>query len=75
MICVNLKSCTTGELLFKFSLGQNRDQIVPDSTEKLFQSDRRDGRYVCDFGEGGVHAIRHLHLQKFSASHKELMSP
>ena len=30
---------------------------------------------VPDFGEGGVHAIKRLSYKRFSASHKELMSP
>ena len=33
------------------------------------------GQYICDFGEGGVHTIKCLFLQKVSASHKEQMSP
>ena len=27
---------------------------------------------ICDFGEGGFHATRHLSYKRFSASHKEL---
>ena len=30
---------------------------------------------VPDFGEGGIHAIKRLSYKRFSASHKELMSP
>ena len=34
-----------------------------------------EGQYICDFGEGRVHAIKHTFLQKVAASHKEQMSP
>ena len=31
---------------------------------------------MCDFGEGGVHAIEHLFYKRyFSASYEQLMSP
>ena len=33
------------------------------------------GQYVCDFGEGRVHAIEHKFSQNLSASHKEQWSP
>ena len=32
------------------------------------------GQYICDFGEGGVHTIKHIFLQ-VSASHEEEISP
>ena len=35
----------------------------------------REGQYILNFGEGGVHAIKHLSLQRFSASQEKLMSP
>ena len=31
--------------------------------------------YICDFGEGGVHAIKHIFSQKVATSHKEQSSP
>ena len=35
-----------------------------------------EGQYICDFSEGGVHAIKHIQfLQKVAASHKEQVSP
>ena len=34
-----------------------------------------EGQYVCDFGDGRVHAIKHKFSQKLSASHKEQWSP
>ena len=33
------------------------------------------GQPICYFAEGRVHLIKYLSLQKFSASHKELMLP
>ena len=31
--------------------------------------------YICNFGEGEVHAIKHIFLQKVSARHEEHTSP
>ena len=62
----------------KFYLGQNEacgpGDSTSDSSEKLFQrgSERVN---IWDFGERGVHAIKHLSYERFSASCKELMSP
>ena len=52
-------------------MGQNEDYSPgdsnSDSSEKLLQRGRgQEGQYICDFGEGGVHAII---FQKFSAGH------
>ena len=30
---------------------------------------------ICDFGEEGVHGIKHLSYKRFSAGHEELTSP
>ena len=30
------------------------------------------GQYICDFGEGGIHAIKHIFSQKVSASFMKL---
>ena len=44
--------------------GQNEDyslgDSISDSSEKLLQSGRGEGQYTCDFGERGVHAIKHI---------------
>lgn len=39
----------------------SRDSIS-DSSEELLQRGRVEGQHVCDFGEGEVHAIRHIPL-------------
>ena len=58
----------------KFYLGQNEDCSPGDNasniSEKPFQISREEGEYICDFGEGRVHAFT-LFFQKFSASHEE----
>ena len=36
--------------------------------EKLLLRGRGDGQYICDFGEGGMYATRHIFSQKVSAS-------
>ena len=40
----------------KCSLGDN----ISDSFEKLLQRGRGEGQDICNFGEGGVHAINHI---------------
>ena len=37
----------------------------------MLQRGREEGQYMCDFGEGGIHAIKHIFFQKLSASHLE----
>ena len=47
-----------------FYLEQNEDYSlkdnISDSSEKLLQRGRGEGQYIVDFGEGGVHAIKHI---------------
>ena len=50
-------------------------ETVPQVTEKLLQRGEGRGQYIGNFGEEGVHVIKYLSLQKFSASDEELMSP
>ena len=50
------------------------DSSTSDSSERLLQRGR-EGQYRIDFGDGGVYAIKHMFLQKVSASHEELSSP
>ena len=59
----------SGDLSFIW--GQNEDcspgDSTSDSSEKLLQ--RRGGMAsVCDFGEGGLHAVEHIFSQKDSTS-------
>ena len=39
---------------------ESLEDSTSDSSEKLFQRRRGKGQYVCDFGKGGVHALRHV---------------
>ena len=34
--------------------------VTADSSEKPLQRDRGDCGCICDFGEGGVHAIKYM---------------
>ena len=48
---------------------QNNEDCSPgdrtsDSSEKLLQRGSGKGQYICDFGEGGVHAIKHIFFCK-----------
>ena len=58
------KKSTTWVLQLKFYLGQNEKCSLRDSTsdssEKLLQRSRREGQYIWDFGEGGIHAIGNI---------------
>ena len=52
------------------------DRIL-DNSEKLLQRDKGEGQYICDFGGGGVHAIKYMlffFLQKVSVSPGEQSS-
>ena len=64
-----LKRFTTWELQDKFYLGKNEDcspgDNTSDSPEKLLQRGRREGS-ICDFDEGGIHAINLLSYERFS---------
>ena len=50
------------ELQVKFYLGQYEDYSLGDNTSDSSEELLRqgEGQYVQDFGEGGVHAIRHI---------------
>ena len=54
------------ELWVKFYLGQNEDyslgDSISDSSEKLLQKGGGEGQYIYDFGEGEVHAIKHIYF-------------
>ena len=61
---------------------QNEDyspgDSISDSSEKLLQRGRGEDQYICDFGEGGIHAVKHcltIFLQEVFASHEKQMSP
>ena len=47
-----------------FLFGANEDyspgDSISDSSEKLLQRGRGEGQYICDFGEGEVHVIKHI---------------
>ena len=68
----------------KFYLGQSENCSLRDSasesSEKLPQRGRR-AQHTYNFGEEGIHAVKHIFFQKISislvnfASHKEQSSP
>ena len=77
---VDLKKYTTWKLQVKSYPGQNEDfspgDSISDSSEKLLQRDSGEGQYVCDFGEGGVHALKNIFfLQKVFTVLKDHASP
>ena len=71
-----LKKCKTLEFQVKIYVEQNKDYSLGDSTsyssEKLLQRGKSQGEYICDFGEGRVHAIKNIF---FGKSHKERLPP
>ena len=64
LTAADLKKCTVWELRIKFYLGENENYSSGDSisgsSEKLLQRRNGGGQYICDFGEGGVYAIKHI---------------
>ena len=62
--CVDLKNNAQHESFELFYLRQNEDyspgDSSSDSSEKLLQRDRGNGQHICDFGQGGVQAIKHI---------------
>ena len=72
-----LKRCTMWDWRVSFGTKWRLQpgDSASDSSERLLQRSRGEGKYVCDFDEGGVHRIKHSFYKRFSASHKELMSP
>ena len=44
---------------------------ISDSSEKLLQRGRGEGQYLCDFGEGGVHAIQHIFFAEGFCQYRE----
>lgn len=52
------------ELWIKLYLGQNEDYSLEDNisdiSEKLLQRIRGECQYICDSGEVGVHAVKHI---------------
>ena len=46
-----------------------------NSSENLLQGGSWGRLIISDFGEGGIHAIKHIFLQKVSASPEEQTSP
>ena len=75
----DFKESTTRELWIKFHLGGNEDYSLGDRisniSEELLQRSSGEGQYICDCGERGVHATKHIFLQKVAASHKQHTSP
>ena len=54
-----------------YSLGDHISNI----SEELLQRSSGEGQYICDCGEKGVHATKHIFFQKAAASHKQHTSP
>ena len=46
-----------------------------NSSENMLQGGSGGRLIISGFGEGGIHAINHIFLQKDSASHEEQTSP
>ena len=64
-----------GQILFGQNEYDSPGDSTSDSSEKLLQRIEGEGQYICDFSEQGVHSIKHIFLQKVSASHREQGSP
>ena len=47
--------------------GGNEDSSPGDSSSESFkrlllQRGRREGQYICDYDDGGIHAIKHIYF-------------
>ena len=69
--CQLKRKCITWELRVKFYLDQYENCSLGDSTsnnsQRLFQRDRGEGQYICDFGKLGVRVIRHVYFLESSS--------
>ena len=74
-----LKRCPVWELRVEFCLGQKEDCIlgdsISDSSGRLLQRTSGGRSIYKIFEKGEFNAIKCLLYKRFSASHKELMSP
>ena len=56
----------------EFYLEENEDCSPRDSnsesSENVLKRGREESQYLCDFGEGGIHVIKHRFFQMVSAS-------
>ena len=43
-------------------------KLAPQKAETLFRRGGGEGQYIRDFGEGRIHAIKHIFSQRVSAS-------
>ena len=72
MLSVDFKKMHNVRVVTEFYLGENEDCSPTDSnsesSENLLKRGREESQYLCDFGEGGVHAIKHRFIQIVSAS-------
>ena len=54
----------------QFYLEQNEDcslgDGISDGSEKLLQKSKGGDEYICDYGESGIHAVKHIFFQKAS---------
>ena len=69
----------------KLYVGRNEDCSLGDSTsdrsERLLQRGEGEGWYICDFGKGAVHGIKHMYFlgsfcwpREAAACHKKVVT-
>ena len=77
-VALKKKKHSMREMGVKIYLGQNEvcspEDSTSESSERLLQRGQGHGPCICDFGEGEVHAIKHLFHKSFSVSQEGLMS-
>ena len=70
-ILMTLKICTMWELWIKFYLGQSEgyaQKTAPQTALRSCSKEAGEHQHVCDFGEEGIHAIKHIFFQRVSTS-------
>ena len=77
-LCLLLKKMHKVRFMKSFIWGKMRIAAQETAPQRALMncSEEVGGKVnICDFGEGEVHAIKHLSYKRFSASHVELKSP
>ena len=49
-------------------------KLAPQKAETLFRRGGGEGQYIRDFGEGRIHAIKHIFSLRVSASLAKLLA-
>ena len=69
--CGQRENCKLSFIWGKTGIAARETAPHLDSSEKLLQRSRWQGKYTCDLDEGGIQAIKHVFFQKVPTSFVE----